>query len=118
RENFPLCIKRLPSSTRCAIPNSRRTASRISGGTEPPPFSLAVSIRVVEDAWGFTLKSAGMGVFRTCGGRLAASLEQFSLFSPGRNQRRFIEDAELGFATMVLVLLSYGVGTFGAILSI
>jgi Phage integrase family len=26
------------SSTRCAIPNSRRTASRISGGTEPPTF--------------------------------------------------------------------------------
>ena len=26
------------SSTRCAMPNSRRTASRISGGTEPHLF--------------------------------------------------------------------------------
>ena len=35
---------------------------------------------------------------------LGIHLENLGLFSPGRNQRRLIEDAELGFATMVLAL--------------
>jgi hypothetical protein len=52
--------------------------------------------------------------FGACGVCQRWGHREVQLFSPGRNQRRLIGDAELDFATMVLVLLSHGVGTFGA----
>src|SRR5262249_60299747 len=40
------------SSTRCAITNSRRTASRISGGTEPRPYSRSPAGGTGAPIWG------------------------------------------------------------------
>ena len=52
------------SSTRCAMPNSRRTASRISGGTEPPPFSRSPAGGTGAPIWAL-LASSALQAWRT-----------------------------------------------------
>src|SRR5262249_24100476 len=109
RENFPLCIKRLPSSIRCAIPNSRRTASRISGGTEPPPFSRSPAGGTGAPIWGPLAFSEGRRGARERPARGAREVRGACLHQANRKET-IMKDISFFHDLVVLLVILVGIG--------